>query len=351
MAAKSAESSHGPTGPQRRYTFKMIDSDDPLLLVKGKQAVTPVAWVKGLANLNRSGLDRFVVLLPPPPFGVSPHAAPPSGGAEEGKEGKGERKKQHRIRMGAPAIESAVESTTTRKSEREPNYAQGTTEIRLDPFGREGELCMFPYPNQSLTDRMIVWVTGAQNSGKSTAAANIVSIFQRLERNEGKKVFIIARTPNDPAYRVLDPDPIYIPLESDKDKAAFLKLRMEDFASSLVIFDDTETFPDRLVQEHSRGLRDDILEAGRKHFIDILMTNHLTRDWQRTRRPLAEMTQWLCFPRSGSSAQLESTAKTYFGMTPEQIARIKALPGDRGWACVSSLAPRFVLHELGCWFL
>jgi hypothetical protein len=297
-----------------QYTFRVIDSDDPILLERARDdrgkllkrgVVAPIAFIENVPGHEERQLDRFIVLVPP-----SDH-------------------------------------TTTEGARKE---LPGSREVNLAPNRSEGVVRPMPYPNQLEFDRTAVYITGAANSGKSTSAGKLMEIWGLLERNKDKKIYCFARM-IDPAFKDVRPVPTYIFVEKDEDIEKVLQLKVPDFANSLVVFDDMDSQSRKDLDTHMLNLRDDILRLGRKHLIDIIVVNHQAADYKRTAKCLGECTAWVCYPRGGMSNQIDYIGRNKLSMGKLDVEKLKHLPGARGWAQITCTAPRFVLHELGCYFL
>lgn len=320
----------------RQWTLRLIDSDDPILRRKGKDAVSPIALLENLPQLKALGLDRFLVLVPPPALIRPPlhddrkRAVRPPLLGQTG---------EHKGRS-APVPVGEVSSTR--------EEIAGTNEILLPEDGSLGVLCPMPWPNQSLTDRLCALMVGPSNAGKSTLAAKLMEIWAALPKNDGKPMYVFSRLANDPALRYIVPEPTYCDIDN---KAEMLGMTIEDFANSFVLFDDVESVDDKEVRDHLRELRDKCLEAGRKLHIEMAVCGHLGLDYQKTRKPLNESTLICLFPRSGAGTSVTGICKRYLGMSDKEIERIKHFSGERGWAVIGTVAPRWVLHENGCYIM
>jgi hypothetical protein len=217
-------------------------------------------------------------------------------------------------------------------------------EIELSPS--QGMFVVYPYPNRLPTDRFSMYCAGPTNCGKSTVISKTAEIWGLLKRNRGKPIYIFSRGGNkdqDVAFKWIRPRPTFIPL----DEHVF-ELKTDDFTKSLVIFDDIDVVPDKKMRDHIIAIRTDILQAGRKKFIDIMNSSHLVLDFNKTRQSITESTVCVVFPTSGMQIQISRLLSNYVGLDKNQIQRIKSI---QKWIAIYTIAPRILVHSHGAFVL
>jgi hypothetical protein len=217
-------------------------------------------------------------------------------------------------------------------------------EVQIPPS--QGMLVIFPYPNRLPTDRFSLYCAGPTNCGKSTILAKTAEVWGLLKRNKGKPIHIFCRggdKDHDPAFRFIKPKPYYFPMDE-----TILKVKTDDLRDSLVIFDDVDVIPDKQICAHIMGIRADILQNGRKKFIDVMNSSHLVLDFNKTKLSVTESTVAVIFPTSGMQLQIERLMKCYMGLGKPMMEKVKAL---KKWVAFTTIAPRIAIHSHGAFAL
>ena len=92
-----------------------------------------------------------------------------------------------------------------------------------------------------------------------------------------------------------------------------------------MIADDIDTVNDKEIREAIDHITNDILETGRHCNVYLLKTSHLISNYKQTRTVLNESHCITVFPNSGSFAQITHVFKNYFGLSNNEIKKIKKL--------------------------
>jgi len=198
------------------------------------------------------------------------------------------------------------------------------------------------------SERCIWYICGPSGSGKSTYAAQLIKDFSK--EYPKSTIYIISRTDykNDPAYKNLKM--IQVPATE-----ALLEHRIDiekDIRpDSLMVFDDFNTIPDKLVREYIQHLICDIMETGRKLRINCILTNHLIIPNEKSfaRTLLNEIQNLTVFPKSGSSHAINYVLKTYFGMSRKEIKEILKLKSR--WVSINRTYPMNVIYNKGVYII
>lgn len=187
-----------------------------------------------------------------------------------------------------------------------------------------------------------IMIGGPAGQGKSTQAANYARLW-KAEHPE-QMIHLFARQEDDPAFDGIELEEIVI------DDASILDedLNLDDFANSLVIFDDMDNLQDKKVSEYILKLMGDLMANGRKKNIWIIYMTHVLLDRNKTKIALNESGRVIFFNGCGSR-QNENFLKTYCGMKTAEVNTLCTLPSR--WVCISRNTPRYVVHEKGIFLL
>lgn len=199
-------------------------------------------------------------------------------------------------------------------------------------------------PNVAL-ERTIVYCSGASGSGKSYYIKNFADHYKKLY-------------PKRDIY-------LFSPLEDDKgsiDKIKDLKkikvfepdfktddISADMFKDSLVIFDDCEAFSDKVLRKKVFAIQNAILTTGRHHNTSICVTSHTACNGVETKLILNEAHSITIFPNGLGGRTLKYLLDSYFGLSKNQIKKLKKLDGR--WVTITKSYPMCVLAENECYTL
>lgn len=190
--------------------------------------------------------------------------------------------------------------------------------------------------------RQVCYVAGASGSGKSTWISNYAKQYHKLFPKN--KIFVFSRVEEDKCIDKLKCTRIIMDEQLIEDP-----IHPEELADSLVIFDDTDTIPDKNLKNALNDLKRDVLEIGRHSNIYVCITSHMLTNYKETRTILNEAHLIVFFPSSGSSYQIGYMLKNYFGLDSKQIDRIMKLPSR--WVCAKRNYPQLIMYERGIYLL
>ena len=199
------------------------------------------------------------------------------------------------------------------------------------------ECSISPVPNYET--RSVYYIGGPSGSGKSFFTGLYLEQYKRAYPKN--KIYIFSRVNFDESLDIYDPVRIIINEELLEDP-----ITAEELENSCCVFDDIDTIADDKLATCIQKLRDDLLEVGRHHNIDMLCTSHLLMNYKKTRQLLNEATHFVFFPKSGSSYHIERLLKVYCGMDKKNTEMIMSLPSR--WVCISKTYPVYALYQHGC---
>lgn len=195
---------------------------------------------------------------------------------------------------------------------------------------------IYPIPNP--INRECCYIAGPSGSGKSTYISHYVKNFKKMYPK--RPVFVFSRVGEDEPIDELNPIRIAI-----NQELIDRPIQPVELAKSIVIFDDTDTIPQKDLRLAVNALKNDILETGRHYDIYILITSHLLTRGHETRIVLSESTAITVFPASGAAQQIRYALRTYYGLTNKSIDQILHLPSR--WVTLYKNYPQYVMWEKG----
>ena len=178
-------------------------------------------------------------------------------------------------------------------------------------------------------EREILYITGPSGSGKSTYTANYVKEYLKIFKKN--KVYIYSALTEDESLDIIPHKRIRIDDELITDP-----LSVEDFMSSLVIFDDIDVISNKKHKEVVYAMLNSILETGRHYKISCIITNHMPTAGNATKRALNECHSVTYFPHSGSLRALKYLLVEYLGLDKVAMAKIKK--SKSRWATIYKLS-------------
>jgi hypothetical protein len=115
------------------------------------------------------------------------------------------------------------------------------------------------------------------------------------------------------------------------------------------VFDDVDSITNKKVLKAVEDLENSIHQIGRKLHINIIKTSHLGANGLKTKLVLSECQYLVCYPSSGSFAQISYVLKQYVGMSNKDLEKLKKLRSR--WTMISKTYPQYVLSETSAYLL
>jgi len=181
-----------------------------------------------------------------------------------------------------------------------------------------------------------MYVAGPAGSGKSVMCGKIIKEYKR--NRPKSKIFVFSDVNEDKA---LDGEDITRVLLNHQVVDNPLTIK-EIPPSSLILFDDVDAIPEKPIKKSINILQNEILRRGRhppnypeggKCEISCINTAHNLTNYSETRIILNESNLICVYPRSTSKYNLNYVLTKYYGLSPEEVNKIIALPTR--WVIVS----------------
>ena len=165
-------------------------------------------------------------------------------------------------------------------------------EFRMLKIPNDAKLQQIP---DTTKEREILYMTGPSGSGKSTYTRKYLEQWKKKNKDKEIYIYMFSSLPEDESLDDVKPRRIRLDSSLYEDP-----LSIEEFANSVVIFDDIDVISDKKIREEVYTVLNKVLEIGRPYKITALVTNHLPTNGKDTRRILNESHQVVYFPHSAS---------------------------------------------------
>ena len=194
-----------------------------------------------------------------------------------------------------------------------------------------------------LEEHEVIFCTGPPKCGKTYWVNEYVKMFIHIYK---LPVFRISRVNKDETLKKEEKNYLNIPIDNELVTNPF---KLEDFANSLVIFDDIESSEFPKATKNAYNLLDDMCKNGRHHRIAVIFCNQESRMGTKTKAILSTVTTLVIFPKNASLYQTERLLKDHVGMSKTQIK--DALNLNTRWEVISKASPQYIMHEHGIYML
>jgi hypothetical protein len=217
----------------------------------------------------------------------------------EGEKGKGKKQKKD------------TEVFLDENSEARNNYP----ELYLKP----GE--KFQYIPDDNKERFISYICGASGSGKSYFASDLANSYKK--QHPENPVYLLSYVDSDSSIeRVKD-------IERIKLDEEFLAadLNTDDFANSLVVFDDCDAITAKAMKAKLRDLLGKLLNTGRHARVSVIYLSHIACGGLETKGILNESHSITFFPQTLGGRARSYLLNQYLGFNKKQIEAIDDIQG------------------------
>ena len=210
--------------------------------------------------------------------------------------------------------------------------------LSIDNSNEEDDTKLIPLPLIYENQRSALYISGVSGSGKSTSAAQYIKQIRKIHRYNDMPVYFFTWSAlPDPAYKDI-PKFYRVDLKNED----FMSLDTTECANSICLFDDYTSIPDKEIKTYIDKFIRELLENSRKQNTLLIIINHITQDYNRTRHIIFECDSYILYPQFN----LNSTTKflkSYLDLSDEQLAKIKDM--DSRWIFVRKVVPRYLISE------
>jgi hypothetical protein len=196
-------------------------------------------------------------------------------------------------------------------------------------------------------ERMTLFVAGESGAGKSWFVREYAKRYKAMfSRNPIYLISYLDRDETLDEYKEI--------IRLDAFQAEFLDECMEldletEFSNALVIFDDIDSIVNKKTKEKIYGLLNKMLRIGRHFGISVAYMGHELYSSHELKQILNESMTITFFPKFLNYKKLKYLLEQYFGLSKEQIERIRAIR-DRSVTYVKG-SDKIILSDTQCFIL
>lgn len=193
--------------------------------------------------------------------------------------------------------------------------------------------------------RDVLYITGQSGSGKSYYT--LMYCKEYLKMYPSRSVYLFSALQEDETLDKLKQ------LKRIALNGAFLQTQfvIDDFADSMVIFDDWDSVQNKLMKQKLDAIMHMILTTGRHSKTSCIVITHNATERERTKTILNECNSVTVFPLSTPPRTLHYLMYNYFGLEKEKVNHIKSLVKHSRWVTLCKTYPNIVLYEQGAYLL
>lgn len=208
------------------------------------------------------------------------------------------------------------------------------------------KFCLAPRPVKE-KERMTLFVAGESGSGKSTYVCQYAKRYKTMFPKNS--IYLISYLDQD---ATLDANKDIIRLNAMEpeflDECMDMDLKAE-FGNSFVIFDDVDSITSKRMKDKIYGLLNKMLRIGRHYNISVAYVGHELYSSHELKCILNESQIVVFFPRFLNHKKLKYLLEVYFGLSKEQIHKIRSIR-DRSVSFIKG-SDKIILSDSQCFLL
>jgi hypothetical protein len=173
------------------------------------------------------------------------------------------------------------------------------------------------------TERQIFAVFGSSGSGKSYFARQLLKEYNELHKKSN--IYLFSPVVDDKSLET-----VKNLCKIDISNPEFLseEITLDDLKDSCVLFDDTESISNKMVNKKVQTLAEMLLERGRHHNISVIFLNHTPCNGKQTKKILMESHAITIFLKTLGGRNLKYLLESYLSLSKEQIKIVKGMKRD-----------------------
>jgi hypothetical protein len=196
-------------------------------------------------------------------------------------------------------------------------------------------------PTRDKGARDVAMVSGRSGSGKSYWAADFAQRYHAIH-GARRPIVLISALSEDPTF-----DRLRFIRRIRIDSLVESPLTLDEFPDGgLVIVDDVES-ASKVQEAAIEAMLTLLLTQGRHAQVSVLVLQHLSSNYRKTRLILHEATLLVMFPGGSSASQMRHTLNYHGGLDASSIARFRKLPSR--WTVLKTTFPSVVFYQSGCY--
>lgn len=200
-------------------------------------------------------------------------------------------------------------------------------------------------PNKK-TERSILYITGSSGSGKSYYTREYIKQYHLSYPKH--PIYLFSSLSDDTTLDSIK----YLKRIKLDDKFLNTDFTIEDFANTLIIFDDTDVISNKYMKMKLQDIMNIILETGRHTKTSFIYTSHIANKGNDTKTILNETHSITIFPNTAGARTIKYLLEGLFGLDKHQIKKIKQLGTTKSrWITITKTYPLIVLHQKGAYTL
>jgi ABC-type dipeptide/oligopeptide/nickel transport system ATPase component len=197
-----------------------------------------------------------------------------------------------------------------------------------------------PLPYIEMNQRSASFISGASGSGKTTYSKNMISEIRAKPKYKKYKVYLFTGSSEvDPAFEKIED--MYIVNINDP---SFFDLDYNEFKECIVLMDDYEAIINKDIRLHLEKLLKGLLECSRKKSVIILIINHMTQNYNKTRGIIFESDTFVLFPSFNINSTIRFL-KSYMDFTKSELEDIKRLANETRSITIRKVVPRYLISD------
>lgn len=197
-------------------------------------------------------------------------------------------------------------------------------------------------PNEKVAEH--IYISAVSGAGKSTWASNYIKEYKKLKEFKKDDIYLLSNVQEDAVLDKLK-DIKRIKLNSD---IITDPIHPSELENAIIIFDDAENIPNKLIKNAVQTLRASCLEESRHYNSRILICNHIAMAGASTRPCINEARIFVMFIKHSSPYYLNRYLKEYVGLGKK--LRKKLLSLEARWVAIFRIE-KVAIYENGAMIL